>query len=243
MDKLLGLLFPICDADKRHMSRFRAELTRLALPFAVHFDHCCNETKQLFKSHPLFVGCHEDDDPKSFFDESSRNSALAILKATGFETFIHMDVDETLELEAPDKLAEAVDEMRAGRCDLVGMHVLNLWGDRNHHRCDPNGPGNREKMFNLKIDPTMVYYHPTIHAPKVKPHGREAVVWMSPCLVLHWGIMSFEDAEDHQKRWAEIYTRKVGGDPYLTYQYLMDRSINPLLKPVPAGVLVEGVDR
>ena len=59
--KTLGVLFPVCDADKQHFQRLADELTRLGYKFAVHFDHCSPETKQFFKSHPLFLEGYEDD--------------------------------------------------------------------------------------------------------------------------------------------------------------------------------------
>ncbi len=235
VDKSLGLLFPTFDGDRKHFARFRAELTRLNLPFAVHLDHCCPATKKLFQSHPLCVGSYCDDDPQSFFDESSRQSALNILASEGFQKFIHMDVDETLERDAPRKLRELAAQPG---WDFVGMRVLNLWGDGTHHRADgPVEYGRREKMFNLESHREMRYYHPTIHAPKVLPAGREAVLFQSDIFVLHWGIMSHADAEEHHKRWETIYVRKVGGNPYGTYQYLMDPNVTPVLHPVPEGIL------
>lgn len=232
----IGVMFSVCDGplgDEKHFDRFLAELTRLGFPFAVNFDHCTEQTRRLFQRRALYLGGYEDNDPESHFDESFRQKALDVLLDKQFDWALSMDVDETLERDAVQKIHEAT-ELGA---DIVDFPVLDLWGDERHFRRDgPFGSSHREKLFNLR-EP-IAYYHPTVHAPRVKPKGREVVVVKYPCHVLHWGIMCREDAVFHTERWNRIYTRRVGNNPYASgfYSYIMDESIVPELHEVPAGI-------
>lgn len=120
--------------------------------------------------------------------------------------------------------------LREDEADVVDCLVLDLWGDDKHYRVDGTFAGShREKFFNLKCG-TLAYYHPTIHAPKVKPTGREAIVVRFPMYVLHWGIMNMDDVKFHTDRWNRIYTKKVGANPYGFYPYLNDPNTVPILK-------------
>lgn len=242
VDKSLGLLFPVTDEDERHFKRFHDEVIRLNLPFAVTFDHCCVATKKLFKSHPLFVGSWDDEDPSSFFDESYRQHALDILMRHGFDRYLHLDIDETLEKNAPAMLRQAakVD------ADVIVFPCWELW---NENVPDPSKVwrrvdghlegGQREKMFRIQGN-SLRYPHPTAHAPNVIPEGKtreDAKVVRFPCHVLHWGIMNQVDAAFHKNRWDVIYTRKVGGNPYKGYLYYFDETVTPLYREVPCDIV------
>src|SRR5437762_2079417 len=88
MDRSIGLIVPVCDGptgDERHFDRFRREITRLGLPFVVHFDHCGKTTQRFFTQHLLCLGASMDDDPESRFDESYRQRPLEVLLRHGFE--------------------------------------------------------------------------------------------------------------------------------------------------------------
>lgn len=232
--KNIGVMFSTFDGDAKHFDRFIAELERLAFPFAAHLDHCCAETKKRFAMHPLCVGVHMDDDPESHWDESFRQSALSILQEREFKWALSLDTDETLERKAPEKIVEAT---KLG-ADIVDFRVLDLWGDGRHYRKDgPFEESHREKLFNLRAG-DIAYYHPTIHAPKVKPHGREVVVAKYyPIYVLHWGIMDMDDVRLHTARFDAIYNRKVGGNPYTFYKDINDPATVPIIKEVPEELL------
>lgn len=218
MNKDLGVLFPVCDEDRKHFQRLSAELERLGKPFVVHFDHCCKETKSYFVGHRLCFNFTADDDPKSFFDESFRQRPLDILIRFGFKFALQMDADETWEKRAPEKL----ERLMALGADVCVARCLDFWGDEKHYRVDgPFASSTREKLFKLPGN-TLKYPHPSAHAPNVVPHGKrreDAVVHRSDLHVLHWGIMSMEDAKFHKDRWDTIYTRKLGGNPYGGYEY------------------------
>lgn len=244
-DPKVGLIFPVCDGlrgDERHFGRFYAELTRLGFPFVAHFDHCCANTKFRFTSHPLCCGWSSDDDPKSFFDESFRQRALDVLLATKqFTHMIHMDVDETMEKDAPELIMEIA---RSG-VDVAKFRCLDLWGreddERLRYRVDGVFQGSRrEKVFKL-VGNRLQYPHPTAHAPNVYVGGKDrslAKVMETDVKILHWGIMNLEEAKFHQQRWDEIYTRKVGNNPYGGYQYYFDAERDGLtrLAEVPEEV-------
>ena len=224
----LGILFPVCDGDAKHFDRFTGDLTRLGYPFAVHFDHCSDETKRRLKEHPLFLEGHEDDDPNSFFGEDSRQSALDILAKHRFAWMLSFDVDETLEKNAPEKIRKILEE-DAGGADVVEFPLLDLWGDERHYRVDgPFRSSHREKMFRLSIG-RWNYTHATIHAPKCTPRDKdhEVRVIKPDIFVLHWGIMNMDDVRFHTERWNRVYTKKVGNNPYGFYPYMNDPENNP----------------
>lgn len=224
----LGIIFPVCDGDERHFDRFIAELARLGFPFAVHFDHCSDETKRCFKEHPLFLGGYEDDDPESFFGEDSRQSALDILVKHGFKWMLSFDVDETLEKNAPEKIRKIL-ETDADGADVVEFPLLDLWGDDRHYRIDgPFRSSHREKMFRLGIG-NWRYGAATVHAPKCYPRDKdhEVRVTKPDVFVLHWGIMNMEDVRFHTERWNRVYIKKTGSNPYGFYPYMNDPEANP----------------
>lgn len=246
----IGILFSVFDGDQKHFDRFAAELQRLALPFAVNFDHCSKETKQLFQQHPNFLAGHENDDPENHFDESHRQTALKLLIKHKFDWALSLDVDETLERRAPEMIQELArkkfyDEQNPKRgkvlADVIDFRVLDLWGDERHYRVDgPFRGSHREKMFNLRSG-EWNYYHPTVHAPKLtETKGRTTalVVKGYPCHVLHWGIMDKADAQHHTERWNTIYTRKVGGNPYAAgfYSYINDDGVKIEVAEVPESM-------
>lgn len=254
MNKTLGVLFSVFDGDQKHFDRFAAELRRLALPFAVNFDHCSAETIKFFREQPNYLDGYVNDDPDSHFDESHRQTALSILLKNKFDWAMSLDVDETLERNAPWQLSLLVQQKfddpltpKRGKvlADVIDFKVLDLWGDERHYRVDGSfQSSHREKMFNLRSG-TWRYSHPTVHAPKLteakyRNLDRPALVIRGyPLHVLHWGIMNQADAEHHCQRWDDIYTRAVGGQPYGFYAYLRDPvTYPPIVAEVPDEVLV-----
>lgn len=233
----LAITFSTFDGDAKHFSRFLDELARLAFPFYVNFDHCSPATKRLFMSHPNYAGGYENDDKQSFFDESHRQFALNLVQKSGaFDWVLQMDVDETLERDAPRLIREA---MRLN-ADVIGCPVLDLWGDGKHYRVDGSfQSSHREKMFNLRTAEKLYYYHPTSHAPRHVPRiGKDPVVVRGyPLRVIHWGILDMTDVKEHTERWTTIYTRAVGGVPYKFYEYLNDPATVVEVKKVPEGIL------
>lgn len=229
MDFRLGILFSVCDSDERHFQRFRDELERLGFPFAVNFDHCSEKTKDFFKSSHFFLEGYENDDPESHFNEMHRQPALTILQKAEFDWALSMDVDETLEKFAPQK----IEEIMRMDVDLVDCQLLDLWGDERHYRVDGTfARSHREKFFNLNSGRTgeqLRYYHPTSHAPKFFLEREVRVVKFHPLYVIHWGIMDQADVQFHTKRWDDIYTKAVGGQPYQFYDYINDPATVPIL--------------
>lgn len=227
-DKKVGILFSVCDGDERHFKRFITELERLGFFYAVNFDHCSKKTKRLFQQNFLFLDGYENDDPESHFNEMHRQPALTILQREGFDWALSMDVDETLEKFALEK----VQEIMQMDVDLVDCQLLDLWGDERHYRIDYTfARSHREKFFNLNSGRTndqLRYYHPTSHAPKFYLDREAKVVKFHPLYVIHWGIMDQADAEFHTKRWDDIYNKAVGGNPYGFYPYINDPTTVPI---------------
>lgn len=223
----LGVIVPVCDADEKHFARFYAELTRLGYPFAIYFDRCSAATKQYWLDHPLRCGF---DAGTGSFDESYREYALRVLKRQGFEASLQMDVDETLEKLAPQKL-EAL--CKRDDWDVVLARCLDLWDDDKHYRVDgPFGSATREKLHRLNRWDTR-YTHPISHAPYFFQDGvrvdDKLVRVVKPGLhVLHWGIMNMEDAVIHRDRWHAIFMEKCHNIAYGSYNYYFDPANGPV---------------
>lgn len=85
-------------------------------------------------------------------------------------------------------------------------------------------------------------FSPSLVVDNVVPHGRtraDAKVAKSDVCILHWGIMSLEDAAFHKKRWDDIYTRKVGNNPYGGYDYYFDPKTVAAVDEVPLDRIVK----
>ncbi len=241
VSKSLGLLLTTWDGDKHHFSRVLAEYTRLGYPFAVNFDHCCKETKRLFKTHPNFVGCYENDDPKHVFDETHKQHALDVLVKLGFDWGGYFDTDDILDRRAP----QLIPEMLEWDCDLIWCPAIDLWGDAHHYRVDgPLGPSHepdqtehfgkqrRDCFWNLKTG-NWKYKHADVHAPYFEAKdgsGRAARRRRSKLHIIHHGRMDPKDAMRHEKMWDKIYTRALGRNPYRGGFYTYMAETEPVLE-------------
>lgn len=232
-DRELGVLFSVFDGDEKHFDRFLGELHRLGRPFVVNFDHCSRATKKFFMESPLYLGGYEDDDPGVMYSEGLRDRSLRILLREGFRWMLQLDVDETLDKYALPKLEKAV-TMDA---DVIGARWISLWEREDQQRTD-GGIANakREKLFNLKANPKILYNSAVINSPRLRCEGRDPVVVMSDIFVLHWGMMSFEDADEHKRRWDTIYTKAVGGNPYGAWNYMCDRTVKVTVDQLPEEI-------
>lgn len=240
MSKRIAIIFSVCDSDRMHFDRFYMELQRLQIPYAVNYDHCDTITKRLFSYGDLFLGAYHNDNPKDFFDETHRQRALDIVNKHGFDWVLQMDVDETLEPDALVRIYQALGYAEKNGYDVLDCPLLDLWEDNKHYRVDgPFARSHREKMFFLKSRAgKFEYYHPTSHAPKILKSTYECKLIRTTMLyVIHHGIMNKADVEFHTKRWDEIYTRKVGGNPYGFYPYINDPNTVPILKSVEEALV------
>lgn len=240
----MGLIFSVTDEDEKHFNRFEKELTRLGLMFFVNFDHCGTSTLRRFRSHPLYGSSYENSDPKRLFDESHRQNALSLLMKTnqyndlGFDWALAMDVDETLEDDAPEKIRHA---MCLG-ADVIDFPVLDLWGDPDKRPLTYRADGvhqssHREKMFNLRTAASLRYTHPAGSSPRHRPcDQRLPIVERRQIHVLHWGIMNPADVRFHTERWERIYKRSLGSMPTPYYDYLNDPATVPDVREVPKGI-------
>ena len=94
----------------------------------------------------------------------------------------------------------------------------------------------REKVFRISGN-VIKYPHPSSHAPNVTPYGKSktdaVVVRCHHVRILHWGIMDMEDARVHKERWDTIYTRKLGSNPFGSYEVYFDSNQPAKVAPVP----------
>lgn len=221
MNRDLCFLMTTCDEDCRHFDRKLAEFTKLGYPFTVNFDHCSHETKQIFKRHPLYLGGHENDDPRRVFTEAHRQPALDIIVRQGFRWATYTDTDEVLDRRAPEMIPRLLEL----DVDEIICHRVELWGDGTQRRVDgPYGPPGEfcRRFYNLRTG-IWKYKDADVHAPAWTPRGpdqpkREVTSRLS---VIHYGLMSMDDILRKKNRWTTIYTRGLGRMPYAGfYDYL-----------------------
>lgn len=238
----LGMLVATCDAHSKHFDRVLGEFARLRIPFAVNFDHCCDDTKRFFKASPYYIGGLENDDPANLFDESHRQGGLDVLVAANrFDWAGYLDTDETF---SPKVKRVHVNKMLTDckHLDLIDTPLIDLWGDANHYRDDgPFKNSHRERFYNLRSGKWR-YTTAVVHAPKLfkeqtveMPDPRAyKVQWeLYPMYFMHYGIMNQADCQFHIDQWNRIYTNKVGNNPYGFYDWIADPIKNPpIVHPV-----------
>jgi hypothetical protein len=240
----LGFLITTNDASWRHFDRVLGEFTRLGFPFAVNFDHCCNDTKRTFKAHPLCVGWHETDDPKDLFDETHKQRALDVLYAREFAWAAYLDTDEVFDRRAPEEIAKI---LGSSGVDLYWCPLLDFWGDDEHYRTDgPLGPCQagdwgdgsvrdkqfRNKFYHLRADGAWRYLHADVHGPyfldrKTGERKREREA-RSRLHVLHYGLIDLDLIRFKLEQWRRVYTPALGEFKHGGfYEYLLDPALTP----------------
>jgi len=244
MAKTLGILLTTWDGDRRWFSQILDEFTRLGYPFVMNFDHCSWRTKSLFKAHPLFLDCYENNNPNDPFDERHKGYALDLLVKHGFDWGTYLDTDDRFDRRAPQIIPEilAMDDV-----DWVWCPALDLWGDGSHYRVDgPLGPSpdfdywagdpskqRRDCFWNLKTGDWR-YLHGDVHAPYFfakDGSGRQARRHRSRLHVVHYGRMNPKVALEKEDMWDRIYTRCLGKNRYKGGFYVHVATHEPELVP------------
>lgn len=201
----------VCEEDAHHLPVCLAEVTRLGMPFGIHFDRCTDETKALVRSHPLLVAEHSNEDRE--YDETHKQGVFDKLsKHNRFKWLVHWNVDEIWEKDAPKKLLEIAQRDE----HYLYCRWINTWGDMRHIRTD--GPFNtpRVKFYNVSNN-RWWFAHKIIHGAKMMDRGMVAdekkIKFAHVDLVcLHHGLMTRALREQHKERWDRIYNKATNGD-------------------------------
>jgi len=223
----------VCEEDEKYVNRYLEEVTRLDIPFAMHFDRCSVRFKSRFQGHPLLVARTSQDDPDIEFTEMHKQDILNKVIRAKFSWACALDIDETWEKNAKQK----IDEVTQRDCDVIDIRWMNLWDSPEYVRVDPPFCGHRAKFLNLRNgDAVWSFYHPAVNGPRLKPgkkgplSGNEGRIENQHDLVcLHWGLLTREDRQLHKERWDRIYTTAVGANPSGFWEVACDESITPVL--------------
>lgn len=225
----------ICQEDFHWLDQYLAEVDRLGIPFAMHFDRCRNWTKEKVRRHPRCIGTTEQDNHDLEFNETHKQQVFDLVFHSGFDWAMAWDVDETYERGARRK----IEEITRLDADYVDVNWVNLWGDEKHIRIDgPFSCGHRVKFYNLRRN-RWAFLSPITNGPKiVDSNGRPVSGRINPSreretrydlTCLHHGMMTAEMRRFHKARWDRIYSTALRGDsnPYKFWEYACDEETYP----------------
>jgi hypothetical protein len=205
--------------DAHHVDRWLAEMTRLETMFVVHFDRCSERMKQRFMWSRNLFGFTEQNDPAIEFTEQHKQGAMDLAQGSGRRWALALDIDETLEKLAVEKLAAmiALDRGIDGgtHVDVYDCRWLNLWGDKWHIRADAHWlHGHRACLYNIGGGRKWRFDHPITNGAKLVDRPDTGIVAKLDLVVLHWGAILPEWRAVRKSRWDRIYGAAVGENPY-----------------------------
>ena len=220
----------VCEDDRRWVPQYLAEMERLGTPFIVNFDRCGDSTKRQMLKNWCCVGSTSQDDWSIEFEEGAKQPLLNMAVKLGYTWGMPLDIDETLEKSAPDKLPTIL----ASQADFMSCIWVNLWNDPQHVRVDGGFfRAKREKFYRLGSH-VWRYTTAVVNGPKAmcRKTGRilepgEASHVQTDLVCLHWGLMTEELRREHKARWDRIYTAAVGGNPYGFWDWCLDSANHP----------------
>jgi len=210
----------ICEEDAYWIPQYLAEIERLCIPFAIHFDRCTVETKRKLEHHRYCIGKTEQNLPMKWFNEMHKQGIFDTVQKSGVSWAVAWDIDETWEKDAPAKL-RLVEQSTA---DYITCKWVNLWNDPQHIRIDGSfGQGHRVKFYNLRSGRWYFDNAITNGAKLLDAKGEVIVEEFTgqkiklerlDLVCLHWGMMTLQLRIEHKDRWDRIYGRAVGTNPY-----------------------------
>jgi hypothetical protein len=205
----------VCEEDNQWVNTYLTEISRLDIPFCIHFDRCSEKFKSSIRRHGLYQGSTSQDNPSIEFNETHKQDVLDLVSRSGFDWAIAMDIDEVFENDAE----RHIHHIASSKYDCVDVRWLNLWEDANHVRVDQEfAKGHRVKFLNLQNGRRWKFDHPITNGPKVVSMDKVILctIGSSPLVTLHAGMMTKELRRLHKERWDRIYSTALKGDlnPY-----------------------------
>lgn len=206
----VGAVTPMCEEDAQWLPQYLAEVERLQMHFAVHFDRCSKEFRDRVKAHPLYIGCTLN--VHGTYEERFREGPLRVLEKAKFGVAVFMDMDETFEPAFGSKLAKFVRHP----WDCARIYWYNMWEDTETIRLDNPSNPHRMKLFRLGEA------NWTFKGITVDPYpDRKVCTGNTNMVSFNWGLMSQELREMHKRRWDTIYAKAVGKNPYGFWDYIL----------------------
>lgn len=209
----------VCQEDAQWIPQYLAEVERVRVPFAIHFDRC---HFPIMADHSLCIASSVQPNKSKEFTEQHKQDILDMVRRLDFDWALAWDIDETFErkAEGPWDLDSAIDHYQ--------MRWLNLWDDRDHIRVDLNYAISwRVKLLNLRH--RWMFDHPITNGPKAIGIKDPSLAKLD-LVCLHWGMMTHSLRKFHKERWDRIYSKALRGDPnpYGFWNQALDPNITPV---------------
>lgn len=216
----------ICEEDAEWIPQYLAEIARLQMPYAVHFDRCSGRTMDAMTKPSLCIGYTEQRLVE--FNETHKQGVFDLVVRNNFDWALAWDMDEIWEKDAPLKIGQT--KLCQTTADLIDVRWWNLWDNRDHVRIDGTfGSGHRAKFYNLRSGQWR-FDHPITNGAKLT--HRQANILDATGLLncLHAGMMHATHRLAKKARWDRIYSTALKGDPnpYGFWSYACDESIRPI---------------
>lgn len=215
----------ICEEDGQWVDQYLAEVKRLGIRFAMHFDRCGNDIKTKVSTHRSCIGTTSES--RLPFSEKSKQAVLDLVASSGTCWAMPWDMDETWDKDAVAGLAK----LQRLNVDYIMLGWINLWGDSATVRTDGPFKSLREKMYNLRSG-RYRYDSTVVNGPKLltsRGFAKQDSIchrsWDVVCL--HWGLMSEQLRQQHKARWDNVYSRICGKNPYGIWEYALDQVTYP----------------
>lgn len=225
----------VVDEDKGWLPQYMAEITRLGLPFFMHFDRCFAVTKSEVTAHPLCVGYVSQDNNNREYEETDQQRLMDQIWRKGYDWAISLDIDEIFEKDAIWKIPKYLGEADPG-IDLFRIKCVTLWEDEKHARIDGVFGGRIiERIYRLRPENQWVYTEKVQVGPYLysrgygtgKVQGRVEAMDLN---FLHYGMITKEIRQMHNDRWNRIYGRFTNGvNPYKIWKHALDETITPTI--------------
>lgn len=227
----IATVTPICEEDARWADQYLAEVERLDAHCIMFFDRCSQATVDRFTRSKSYADGYWQRDPKRGYRESDRQVPMDTAVKLGYDLSVMLDMDETLERDAPEKLRNLPDG------DRWTVNWLNLWGDKDYVRVDKAGRGGnpwRVKIHRLQCGVEWYWKGPLVVDPycqRTRPRPGKSMQLGgdvdvpsvdSGITCLHWGLMTRELREMHAARWDRVYGELTGKNPYSFWHDLLD---------------------
>lgn len=168
MSKRICFYTSVCEEDTQYVDRYLTECERLEIPFGMNFDRCSKALKRRIRGHRLCVASTERNTDREF-TEQDKQLILDVVVTLGYQWTCALDIDETWERDARQKIDEITQE--DAEYDYVDTKWVNLWNDPGMIRIDGAfASGHRCKIYRQyppECKRRWIFDHPITNGPKL----------------------------------------------------------------------------
>lgn len=225
----------VCGEDAHWVAQYLAEMERIGLRFAIHFDRFPQGNKLKIQEHPLCVGATHQNDLQKEFHQRHKQGVFDLACKHAPWVMAH-DIDETFEEDAVQNLVQLKELQR--HIFAASVKVDTLWNDTEHVRVD--GPFCNARRIRCFRSGAADWRFEKYCKPQPYRGGRRkgGYAYLPIDLtVLHWGLMTREGRELHKRRWDRVYNHILGNNPYEIWNYACDERIKPEIERRATAVL------